>query len=172
VVDVKGRAATVIAVIVLALSALGATAASGATIETSPVSFVITSDTCSNLPPGTTVTGSGTQKSVTTTLDRDGLTTIINSTHARGTATDQDGNTYVWSYSNSFRATDSAGDPGVFTGRMADHFSLSGSGPATLNNGFIATITTDFTTFFTGEPINAHGDPLDFSDFSAHCDPL
>ena len=98
---------TAIGVVALALSLGSLVAASeGATVETSPVSFVLTSATCSNLPSGTELTASGTQKSITTTrTDRDGVVTVSNSTHAHGTATDQDGNTYVFNYSNEFRAT-------------------------------------------------------------------
>ena len=40
-------------------------AGNGATIDTFPVSFVMTSATCPNLPAGTTLTGSGTEKSIT-----------------------------------------------------------------------------------------------------------
>ena len=54
---------------------------------------------------------------------------------------------------------------------MTDHLSLAG--PALhLNNGFIATLTTNFSDVFVFDPINARGDPIDFADGSAHCDPL
>ena len=44
---------------------------------------------------------------------------------------------------------------------MTDHFSNSGSGPAKLNNGFVANVT--FTpTSFSVEPISSFGDPLSF----------
>ena len=98
---------TAIGVVSLALSLGSLVAASeGASIETFPVSFVLTSATCSNLPSGTELTASGTAKSITTTgTDPDGVVTVVNSTHAHGTATDQDGNTYMFNYSNEFRAT-------------------------------------------------------------------
>ena len=98
---------TAVGVVSLALS-LGSLvyAREGATVETYPVDFVLTAGTCSNLSAGTELTGSGTAKSITTTrTDRDGVVTVLNSTHAHGTATDQDGNTYVFNYSNEFRAT-------------------------------------------------------------------
>jgi hypothetical protein len=76
----------------------------------------------------------------------------------------------VFSYSNEVRATPQ-GD-GSFVGLMTDHFSLSGSGPATLNNGFVARIATDFATFFSLDPISAHGDPITFPDGEEVCDPL
>jgi hypothetical protein len=163
---------TAIGVVSLALS-LGSVvvANNGATVETFPVSFVLTSGTCSNLPSGTELTGSGTAKSITTTgTDRDGVVTVVNSTHAHGTATDQDGNTYVFNYSNEFRATL---DGGVYSGLMTDAFALSGRGPAQLNNGFVGHFVSDFSSFFTvPDVISSYGDPLDFVTGEVHCDPL
>jgi hypothetical protein len=144
----------------------------GATIETSAVSFTITSAGCSYLPAGTTITGSGTEKSITVkkTL-ANGVTRYHNTSHATGTATDQAGNTYVFDYSNDFTVSDS-GSPGQFTGGMEDHFSLAGNGPAKLSNGFKATVNTDFATYFTLTPLQSRGDPIDFATITAHCDPL
>jgi hypothetical protein len=148
-------------------------APSGATVESFPVSFVLTSETCSNLPAGTSVEGTGTEKSITRTrTDASGVTTIANTSIAQGTATDQDGNTYVFLYSNESRVSNSTADPDVFTGLMNDHFSLSGPGPAKLSNGFTARITTDFVSFFTFDPIRANGDPISFPEGIGHCDPL
>jgi len=163
---------TRICVVSLALS-LGAVAAAsnGATVETFPVSFVLSSATCSNLPSGTELTGSGTGKSISTTrTDQDGVVTVVNSTHAHGTATDQEGNTYVFNYSNEFRATL---DEGVYSGLMTDAFALAGQGPAHLNNGFVGHFRSDFSTFFTvPNVISSHGDPLDFATGEGGCDPL
>jgi len=146
--------------------------ARGATVDTFPTGFVLTSDTCSNLAVGTTLIGTGTMKSITTTrIDHSGALINENSTHANGTATDQDRNTYVWSYSNSFRGA--FDESGVFTGTMTDAFVLTGRGPAHLNNGFQGTIVTDFATFFTVPEVTfSHGDPLNFVSGAAHCDPL
>jgi hypothetical protein len=141
-------------------------------IETFPVSFTLSSAECSNLAAGTTLTGSGIEKSITTERTAGGVTTVINATHAHGTSTDQDGNVYVFDYSNEFRVSNTAADPDTFTGLMTDHFSNSGPGPAKLNNGFVANLTTDFTTFFSFTPISSFGDPLSFPDGAAHCDPL
>jgi hypothetical protein len=164
------------AVAILSLAFGGATAVAadgGATIETSQVTFVLSSATCSNLPDGTTIEGTGTEKSITTTrTDRGGVTTIVNSTHAFGTATDQAGNSYVFDYSNEFRASNTTAAPGVFSGVMSDHFSLAGKGPAKVSNGFVAALTTDFSSFFSFEEINSRGDPIDFATGAAHCDPL
>lgn len=163
-----------VAAVVLVLGQGSASAAGGgATVDRFPVSFVLSSDSCSNLPAGTTIEGTGTGKSITTTrTDASGVTTIINTTIARGTATDQDGNTYVFLYSNESRVSNSVADPGLFSGLMTDHFSLSGPGPARLSNGFTAVFTTDFAGFFNFEPIHANGDPISFPEGIAHCDPL
>ena len=163
---------TTAAVISLALCLGSIVAASGgAVVDTFPVSFVLTSATCSKLPAGTVLTGSGTETSITTTkVDRDGVVTIENSSHAKGTATDQAGNTYVFNYSNEFRATL---DGNVLSGLMTDAFALAGPGPARLNNGFVGHFVSDFATFFTvPHVISSHGDPLDFVTGEAHCDPL
>jgi hypothetical protein len=162
-----------VAAVALVLSQGVADAApGGATVESFPVSFVLTSETCSNLPAGTTIEGTGIEKSITRTrTDASGVTTIANTSIAHGTATDQDGNAYVFLYSNEFRVSNSTADPGLFTGLMNDHFSLSGPGPAKLSNGFTARITTDFVDF-TFDPIRAHGDPISFPEGIAHCDPL
>jgi hypothetical protein len=144
----------------------------GASIEKFPVSFVLSSATCSNLPSGTTVSGSGPEKSITNTRTHQGVTTTINTTHAHGRATDQNGNSYVFNYSNHFKAANTSADPEVFSGKMVDSFTLAGPGPAKLHNGFLARFTTDFTTFFSFEPIHSRGDPISFPDGAAHCDPL
>jgi hypothetical protein len=143
-------------------------------VETSQVGFTLSSATCPNLPSGTTIEGSGTEKSITTfRTDASGVTTVMNTTHTHGSATDQDGNVYVFDYSNEFRASNTVANPDLLHGLMTDHFGLSGPGPATLNNGFIARIefTPDFSVF-VAHPISAHGDPISFPDGVAHCDPL
>ncbi len=155
-----------------ALALTGTATADAPTVEQFPVGFVLTSDTCPNLPQGTTITGTGTEKSITSSrIDRNGVTTLMNTTHAFGTATDQDGNSYVFNYSNSFRVAMGPSDP-AFTGTMVDSFSLAGQGPAKLNNGFVAGITTDFETFFAFEEQSSHGDPIDFATGASLCDPL
>jgi hypothetical protein len=162
----------VIAVVSFAVSLASIVAASNqATVETFPVGFVLSSETCSNLPGDTELVGSGTGKSITTTrTDPDGVVTVRNSTHSHGTATDQDGNTYVFNYSNEFRATL---EGGVYSGFMTDAFIVAGQGPARLNNGFVGQFESDFSTFFTVPiVISSHGDPLDFVTGEVHCDPL
>ena len=97
----------------------------------------------------------------------------MNATHTHGTSTDQAGNVYVFNYSNTFRVSNTIANPDVFSGLMTDHFSNSGSGPAKLNNGFVANITAsaDFSTFVV-IPITSFGDPLGFPEGTPHCDPL
>ena len=140
-------------------------------IETFPASFTLSSATCSNLASGTTLVGEGTGISVTTErISPSGVVTILNATHIHGTSTDQAGNEYVFNYSNTFRVSNTTADPDVFTGRMTDHFSNSGSGPAKLNNGFVANI--QLIPSFVAVPIHSFGDPLSFPDGAPHCDPL
>lgn len=162
--------ATTVGVVSVSVGSMIA-ASGGSTVDTFPVSFVLTSTTCSNLSSGTELVGSGTGKSITTTrTDQDGVVIVTNSTHAHGTATDQDGNTYVFNYSNEFRATL---DGDVYSGLMTDAFALAGQGPARLNNGFVGNFVSDFSSFFSvPDVIASHGDPLDFVTGEAHCDPL
>ena len=165
------RLALVPAILVIALvTALPAGASP--LIETFPVNFTLSSATCSNLASGTTISGSGNAKSITTErTNASGVTTVINATHAHGTSTDQAGNVYVFDYSNEFRVSNTVASPDVFAGLMTDHFSNSGSGPAKLSNGFVANVT--FTpTSFSVVPISSFGDPLSFPDGATHCDPL
>jgi hypothetical protein len=143
----------------------------GATIETFPVAFTMTDATCSNLPPGTTLAGSGMMKSITVAKTNNGITRIHNTSHATGTATDQAGNTYVFNYSNDFNVANSAADPATFSGIMNDHFSLAGNGPVGLSNGFQAVFTFG-PAGVSLDPLKSRGDPIDFATIAAHCDPL
>lgn len=143
------------------------------TTETRPVTIELKSENCSMLPPGTTVTGAGTLTSITWTTKRRGHRIVTNSELAPGTATDQAGNQYTFLYSNQSRVANTKRRPEVYTGIMIDVFTLQGTGPATLSNGFLANYTTDFTPdLFRLRPIDAFGDPIDFETVTAHCDPL
>src|SRR6266487_1518089 len=111
----KGLGLAAIATMAFVVSGGSAWAASGgATKETTPVSFSLSSATCPNLPPGTTVHGSGPEISITVNQVRGGVTTTINTTHANGEAIDQDGNGYVFNYSNHFRASNTLAAPDQF----------------------------------------------------------
>jgi hypothetical protein len=171
---------SVIALVALAvgLTSSIAEAADGVPIvERSTASFRLSSDTCSHLPSGTIVNGSGPQISVTMErTSRDGVKTIQNSTNASGTATDQLGNRYVFHYSNQFRISNTVAHPDVFSGSMTDVFVIGGAGPARLHNGFAADLTTDaaFSSIRSWNVRHAFGDPISFlpGPFVAHCDPL
>jgi hypothetical protein len=168
---VAGAIAAVLASTVAVAPAFAAS--SGAAKDTSPVSFVLSATACPNLPAGTTVNGAGVEKSITRTrTSHDGVTTVANTTHAFGTAVDQDGNTYRFNYSNEFRVSNTLDDPATFSGKMTDSFSLAGAGPAKLHNGFLAVFTTDLGSSFAFQPIHSRGDPIDFTSGAAHCDPL
>ena len=175
----KRLTAASIALLTLALGVGSATAASsGAIVESIPASFSLSSTStngvpggCQYLPAGLTITWSGVEKSVTVArTDRNGVTTVQNVTHASGTATDQNDNTYAFNYSNEFRVTETSAGSGLFTGPMTDHFSLAGNG-IHLSNGFLATFTTDFATL-AFDPLQSRGDPIDFVTGAPHCDPL
>ena len=162
------RLALVPAILVIALVVALPAGASPARRE---VVFTLISETCPNLSAGTTLNGSGIESSITIErTNASGVTTLINATHTHGTSTDQDGNVYVFNYSNEFRVSNTVADPETFTGLMTDHFSNSGSGPAKLNNGFVAQIT--LAPVFSAQPISSFGDPISFPDGAAHCDPL
>jgi hypothetical protein len=164
--NVKRFALAVIAIAVLALAA-GSALAATPTIDVFPVEFTLSSDTCPNLASGTTIVGTGSETSITSvSTDKTGVTTVMNTSHAHGTATDQAGNTYVFNYANHFRVSDTGPGTG-FSGEMVDAFSLAGNGPARLSNGFRAVFT-----FLTLEELTSRGDPLDFSTQQAKCDPL
>lgn len=172
-VPVKRLALTAIAVIALLFPPAAAAGGWETTVEPAPGDFTLTSAQCPNLPPGTTLTGTGTGTSVTKErTDRKGITTVLNSTIIPGRATDQAGNRYRFLYSNQFAVSNSKAEPELFTGKMVDLFVLHGNGPANLRNGFLARITTDLGNLFTFESIFDFGDPIDFETGAARCDPL
>lgn len=166
------RRLTMVTVALLALVLAGVASAAKPLMFKGPpdeTEFVLTSATCPNLAPGTTITGSGGGQSITQIREANGVTTFRNETHISGTATDQDGNSYVFNYANSFTVSSTGG---LFTGVMVDTFSLAGSGPAQLSNGFRANVTTDLENVFLLDPLSQRGDPLDFSTGDVACDPL
>jgi len=112
---------------------------------------------CGGVPAGMWVRGAGTW----TLFDATGAAGNIQSM-AKGTATDNLGNTYRWNYHQSVQPI---GD-GAFS-RVVDDFLLSGSGPAAgIHSHFIAIIDgtsiEDATSF---ELLHLLGDPFD-------CDPI
>jgi hypothetical protein len=177
----KRLALAVIAVLALALGVGSATAASsGAIVQQFGVSFTLSSTAtdgvpggCPFMPAGVTISWAGTETSITIIrTGADGLTTVQNSSHAFGKATDENGNSYAFDYSNESRVTETASGSGVLTGTMTDHFSLAGNG-LELSNGFLATVRFGPGPFdFSAVPINSRGDPIDFNTIAPHCDPL
>jgi hypothetical protein len=165
------RVVTAVAIAVL-LTPGGALAKTKRRVETSPVTFTLTSATCRNLPPGTTITGAGTLTSITWTTTRQRRTTVTNSSLAPGTATDQAGNQYTFLYSNQFRVANTRAHRRLYSGVMIDVFTLQGPGPAKLSNGFLARYRTDFKDRQRFIRIDAFGDPIEFPTGQAHCDPL
>ena len=124
------------------------------------------------MPAGLTITWSGLEKSVTVVrTGADGLTTVQNSSHASGKATDQNGNTYAFNYSNEFRVTQTSPGSELLSGTMTDHFSLAGNG-LTIVNGFNSGLTTNLDDVFIFDNTNSRGDPIDFVTGAPHCDPL
>ena len=137
------------------------------------MSFVMTSATCPNLPPGTTIEGSGTKKSITIVkTDKNGVTTIENTTHATGRRRIRPATPTCFNYANDFRISNSAANPGVFSGRMTDAFSLAGSGPAQPEQRIPGDLHDRLRHVASFEELNSRGDPLDFATATARCDPL
>jgi len=166
----------------LCLAASPAAAAGGHGLGGPPtvstVSFVggagLSNATCPFVPAGTTISWTGPERTSTIArTDASGVTTVSVVSHASGKATDNNGNTFAFDYSNAFRGSNSVGDPSTFTGVMTDHFSLAGP-TLHLSNGFIAPLTATnlVDVFVFGDPINSRGDPIDFATGAAHCDPL
>jgi hypothetical protein len=173
--ELKRLVPAAVAAVVMLLPGTAQAKRTERTTETRPVTIEIKSENCSELPPGTTITGTGTLTSITWTTKRRGHRTVTNSELAPGTATDQAGNQYTFLYSNQSRVSNTRRRPKVYKGIMIDVFTLQGTGPATLSNGFLAKLTTDLTpTFdlFRLRPIDAFGDPIEFETVTAHCDPL
>ena len=138
-----------------------------------PVSWTIDSANCTQLPAGTTVTGSGMMTVETTTrVDQQGVTHVRFVAQAEGEASDQDGNAYVFRYANNYQIHNSVEQPHNYNGLMVDHFSLRGHGPAALSNGFTARGFEDFAVGTFGlDPISVHGDPFAFPSGPGLCDP-
>jgi hypothetical protein len=172
----KRLAVLATALVMACLAAVPSWAGLGGPPSVSTVSFVegagLSNATCQYVPAGTTISWTGPERaSVIVRTDAAGVTTVSVVSHASGTATDNNGNAYAFDYSNAFRVSNSVSDPETFTGTVTDHFSLAG--PALhLSNGFVASLTTNLNDVFVFDPINSHGDPIDFATGAAHCDPL
>jgi hypothetical protein len=170
--------ALVLVALVLGITSSIAEAANGVpVVQTIPVTFDLSSDTCSHLPRGTKIHGEGSEVSITTeTTDRRGVRTIRNTTTATGTAKDQNENSYAFEYANQFEITNSLRKPDHFSGLMTDIFVLAGAGPVLLDNGFVAelTATADVSYVFSWDVHHKFGNPILFQRglVVAQCDPL
>ena len=162
------------AVVAIVLSGVAADAAhaarkAAANPNSHPVTFTITSSQCSSVPVGADVQGNGFQTDIARVQVTGSVMREIVTSHAYGTAVDQLGNTYAWSYSAQQNATSSDGQN--WAGSFVDHFSLTGNGPVHIVAGFVGSVTYSANTF-TITPSNVIGDPIDFATLSPHCDPL
>jgi hypothetical protein len=147
--------------------------ANGAVTTLTPVTFTITALQCPSLPAGTVLQGSGELRTIVNTHNAvGGITRQTTTVQAKGSATDQAGNTYVWVYTNQLNETNTAPSADWY-GTDIDHFSLAGSGPAQIVAGFVADSYHDTGyTFFFLTPRSVVGDPIDFATIAPHCDPL
>ncbi len=142
------------------------------TTTTSAVGWTLESANCSTLPPGTTITGSGELTSKKTERTKRGVTSLKFADHAEGTATDQNGNTYRWTYDNELSMENAPDWPLLFHGEMTDVFRLTG-GPIQLSNGFEAvTVEDQGAGTFAIYPESSYGDPFNFPTGPNRCDPL
>ena len=134
------------------------------TTNTQEVEFTINWENCDELQEGSTIEGTGTLVSATVeNVRRNGVAVARNSSLAVGTATDQAGNTYSWSYDNRFHAMSSADDPSSFTGTMVDEFLLAGDGPEHLHTASSPTSPGSARSTRRSTSSNGpFGDPIQF----------
>ena len=171
-IDSRSLLSAFVAIVLSGVAADAAHAArkAAANPHSHPVSFTITSSQCpSGVPVGANVQGNGFQTDISRVHVTGSVMREIVTSHASGTAVDQLGNTYVWSYSFQQNATSSDGQN--WAGSAVDHFSMTGNGPVHIVAGFVGSVTYSANTF-TITPSTVIGDPLDFATLSAHCDPL
>jgi hypothetical protein len=151
----RKRFGVAIATAATAALSLTAGALGGATSLTVPVSFQISSEFCSQLASGTTITGTGT---ATATIDAKGqIHTLVT-----GTATDNLGGSYRFNYHQSLLPRN-----GGEISQVTDHFNLVGDGQnVKLHSHFVAIIDgTDLETATMFALKQLHGDPFG-------CDPI
>jgi hypothetical protein len=134
--------------------------------------WTVVAEKCSQVPAGTVIKGIG--KGVSnqrTVYHEDGSETFIANDVISGTATDQNGKSYTWSYKNSNRASNTSDDLGLFVGKMNDYFELTG-GPLAYVTSFKATTAFDpARKIDILSPARIVGDPVQFAPFENRCDP-
>jgi hypothetical protein len=118
------------------------------------VTFDLSSATCRQLPPGTTIHGTGTASFSATSSGH--LHTLVN-----GTATDGAGGFWRFNYADNMRPLGS----GAY--EVTDHFNLVGSGsPIKLHTHFVVDFTSSNLESADVLAIKqVHGDPIG-------CDPI
>jgi len=130
----------------------------------SAISFTLKG--CTQLPAGLVITGSGESFIVISTrTDQNGNTVIERHNVVTGTATDNQGGSYIFNYADNSTMTI---PPNVFpiTASVNDHFNLLGAGPGNqMQVGFNADVTITSPTTFIFTPISIRGNP-------ASCDPI
>jgi hypothetical protein len=132
--------------------------------------WTVTSSNCTQIPEGTVLTGTGSGHFKNNVRTRADGTSIVNGlAHASGTAADQDGNVYTWTYTNNF-VGEIVG--GTVTGRMVDSFTVGGSGPAAYTTGFQADVVEVIGVSWDATPNWVRGDPFDFEADMGRCDPI
>lgn len=130
------------------------------------VPFTIPYDgTCAQLPDGLVITGTADLYVVTTArVDRNGVTHVNINSRAHGTATDNQGGTYRYTYSSHRREEIPPGETNVQV-RWTDHFNLVGAGRTVQVHAGFNLRGTITPSGFQMNFINTHGDPFS-------CDPL
>jgi hypothetical protein len=93
---------------------------------TIPVTFTIPGGTCG---PESTVTGTGVFNIVTRSIqDGTGAWHVSFSWNAHGTATGEDGSTYIFNYAINAKSVDPSGADDLVVIVLVDHFNLQGQG--------------------------------------------
>jgi hypothetical protein len=143
------------ACIILAAGTLAALAFAGSAVGaqpiTFPVSFDLSSATCSQLPSGTVIHGEGTGQFSATSSGT--FHAVVN-----GTATDGAGNSWRFNYAQNARLVGDTGDA-----QVVDHFNLTGNaGVLHLHSHFVIVFSS------TGDPVEIKQVTGD----SIGCDPI
>lgn len=130
---------TIAVILAIQVAAAPAHAAPDSTTKTQivkgKVDWVLSPDTCPEIEHELTGTGRRFQV-ITTVTKADGSQKIYNHDFVSGTATDTNGGTYNWVYTNQDRQQiPPSGSP--VRVNMTDSFLLSGTGSANLNIGFV-----------------------------------
>jgi hypothetical protein len=137
------------------------------------VTWTMDSTGCSLLPAGTVLNAAGVLYPEFTSKTKKGVTTEHFDDHAEGTATDQNGVVYTWTYDNELTERNSANSPTLFSGKMTDKFRLKTQGATVLSNGFEAIYVEDRVGGTFGiYPTSSYGDPFQFPSGPGRCDPL